>query len=60
MIRYIPQYTPEMNPAGMLWRVIKKAAANVLYGSADAMRSVRRMLRTRELGVAEMNHYLLG
>jgi len=42
------------------WDIIKKAAANVLYGSMDAMKSVRLMLRTKEAGVADMNHYLPG
>jgi len=61
LIRYLPPYTPELNPAGVQWRMIKKAAANTLYAGTDAMKkSVRRMLRTKEVGVAEMSHYLLG
>jgi len=58
LIRYLPPYTPEPNPAGVQWDIIKKAAANTLYAGTDAMKSVRRMLRTKEVGVAEMNHYL--
>jgi len=58
LIRYLPSYTPEPNPAGVQWDIIKKAAANTLYAGTDAMKSVRRMLRTKEVGVAEMNHYL--
>jgi len=51
--RHIPPYAPELNPAGVQWRMTRKAAANVLYGNTDAMkRSVRRMLRTGEVGVA--------
>jgi len=60
VLRYITPYTPELNPAGVQWYIIKKVTANVLYGRTDAMESVGRMLRGRETGVAKMSHYLLG
>jgi len=60
LIRYLPPYTPELNPVEVQWDIIKKAAANTLYAGTEAMKSVRRMLRTKEVGVAEMSHYLLG
>jgi len=53
-------YTPELNPVEVQWDIIKKAAANTLYAGTEAMKSVRRMLRTKEIGVAEMSHYLPG
>jgi len=60
LIRYLPPYTPELNPVKVQWDIIKKAAANVLYGNTDTMRrSVRRLLRIREARVAEMSHYLM-
>jgi len=50
VLRYLPPYTPELNPVEVQWRMIKKAAANVLYGSTDDMKgSVRRMPRTKEV-----------
>jgi len=45
---------------GVQWYIVEKAAANVLYAGTDAVKSVRRMLRTKEVGVAEMSHCLPG
>lgn len=39
VMRYLPPYTPEPSPAGVQWCMTRKAAANVLYGSTDAMQS---------------------
>lgn len=54
-----PPYTPELNPVGVQWRTVRKAAASVLYGTAGSMRgSIRRMLGRKETGVAKMSRYL--
>ncbi len=31
-LRYLPPYTPELNPVGVQWRTIRKATWNRLYG----------------------------
>ena len=59
---YIPPYTPELNPIELQWRMIKKATANMLYESPDAMKdSVCRTLGSGEIGVAaeaKLSEYL--
>jgi len=54
-------YTPELDPAWVQWSMIKKAAANMLVCGHGCYEEVsQEMLRSRETGVAEMSHYLLG
>jgi len=56
---YLPPYTPELNPTEGQWKMMRKATANRLYGTAKAMKdSIWAMLGTGELGLAKMSSYL--
>ena len=59
VLYYIPPYTPELNPIEVQWGIIKKATANTLYESTGTMKdSMRRMLKSGEMGVAKLSQYL--
>ena len=58
-IRYFLPYTPELNPIEVQWRIMKKATANTLYDTVDAMiDSICKMIRSGEIRKAKMSHYL--
>lgn len=60
IIKYLPPYTPELNPVEWQWSMIKKATANTLYKNTDEMKeSIRRMLESGEVKAAKMSGYLL-
>jgi len=56
---YLPPYTPEPSPIETQWKMVRKATANRLYGTARAMKdSIWAMMGSGELGVARMSGYL--
>ena len=60
VLKYFPAYTPELNPAEGQWRNTRIHTANRLYESAEDMKkSIRTMMRTGEIAVAKMSHYLM-
>ena len=60
VLKYFPAYTPEPSPAEGQWRNTRIHTANRLYESADDMKkSIRTMMRTGEIAVAKMSHYLM-
>ena len=59
VLRFLPPYTPELNPAEGQWRIFRKATANVVYESTDDMQnSMVKMLKNDEVQVAKMSRYL--
>ena len=59
ILEYLPEYTPELNPAEGQWRLLRKATANVLYeGTREMMDSMWAMLGGGEVRTAKLNTYL--
>jgi len=53
---YFPPHTPELNPIEVQWRMVRKATANRLYGTAKATKdSIWAMVGSGELVVARMS-----
>ena len=58
-LEYLPPYTPELNAIETQWRVMKNAAGNRVYrDTGELVRSVRAMIRRREIVPVKMNDYL--
>ena len=58
-IVYFPPYTPDLNPIEGEWKMFKKYTGNRLYQSVDEMqKSIREMLRKKEIPVVKMSAYL--
>ena len=59
VLKYLPPYTPELNPVEGQWRLLKKATANTLYEDTDEMQdSIVDMIKNGEIPVAKMSDYL--
>ena len=58
-IVYFPPYTSDPNPIEGEWKMFKKYTGNCLYQSVDEMqKSIREMLRKKEIPVVKMSAYL--
>lgn len=58
-IVYVPPYTPDLNPVEGEWKMLKKYTGNRLCQSVDEMqKSIRKMLRKKEIPVVKMSAYL--
>jgi len=59
VIKYIPPYTPELNPVEVQWRGIKKGTANWRHpDTGDMKKSIRVMLDRGEVKEVEMSGWL--